>query len=111
MKKTPFLIAATLLVVLILGLLFLHPFWSNQAAGTAPSGEGVEYYTCPMHPSVIAYKPGPCPICGMTLVKKVSGGHPGGHEGEVVVSQAQRVQANIATSVVRRMPLSASVSA
>ena len=35
MKKTPFLIAATLLVVLILGLLFLHPFRSNQAAGTA----------------------------------------------------------------------------
>ena len=111
MKKTPVLIAATLLVVLILGLLFLHPFRSNQAAGTAPSGEGVEYYTCPMHPSVIEYKPGPCPICGMTLVKKVSGGHPGGHEGGVVVSQAQRVQANIATSVVRRMPLSASVSA
>lgn len=28
------------------------------------------YYTCPMHPSVISNKPGACPICGMTLVKK-----------------------------------------
>ena len=29
-------------------------------------------YTCPMHPDVIAYKPGKCPKpgCGMTLVKK-----------------------------------------
>jgi Cu(I)/Ag(I) efflux system membrane fusion protein len=115
MKKTPVLIAATLLVALGLAFLFLRPVRSNQAAGTAPPGEGVEYYTCPMHPSVIAYKPGPCPICGMTLVKKVSGEHPGGHEaqqgGEVVVSRAQRVKANIATSAVRRMPLSASVSA
>ena len=29
-------------------------------------------YTCPMHPDVVAYKPGKCPKpgCGMTLVKK-----------------------------------------
>jgi membrane fusion protein, copper/silver efflux system len=26
------------------------------------------YYTCPMHPSVRADKPGDCPICGMKLV-------------------------------------------
>lgn len=28
-------------------------------------------YTCTMHPEVISYKPGKCPKCGMTLVKKV----------------------------------------
>ncbi len=28
-------------------------------------------YTCTMHPEVILDKPGKCPKCGMTLVKKV----------------------------------------
>ena len=27
-------------------------------------------YTCPMHPEVITDKPGKCPKCGMTLVKR-----------------------------------------
>ncbi len=29
--------------------------------------EDVDYYTCPMHPSVKAQEPGACPICGMDL--------------------------------------------
>nr|WP_262497342.1 heavy metal-binding domain-containing protein [Niastella vici] len=28
-------------------------------------------YTCPMHPQIKMDKPGKCPICGMTLVKKL----------------------------------------
>lgn len=28
------------------------------------------YYTCPMHTEVISQKPGDCPKCGMTLIKK-----------------------------------------
>ncbi len=28
------------------------------------------YFTCPMHPQIHADKPGKCPICGMTLIKK-----------------------------------------
>lgn len=31
-----------------------------------------EVYTCPMHPQIIRDKPGNCPICGMTLVKKIT---------------------------------------
>jgi hypothetical protein len=27
-------------------------------------------YTCSMHPEVISDKPGKCPKCGMTLIKK-----------------------------------------
>jgi len=29
-------------------------------------------YTCTMHPEVLSDKPGKCPKCGMTLVKKES---------------------------------------
>jgi len=31
-------------------------------------------YTCPMHPEIIRDAPGRCPICGMELVKKETGG-------------------------------------
>ncbi len=31
-----------------------------------------EVYTCSMHPQIIRDKPGNCPICGMTLVKKAT---------------------------------------
>ena len=34
----------------------------------APDAAAV--YTCPMHPSVHESRPGKCPICAMTLVKK-----------------------------------------
>ena len=27
-------------------------------------------YTCSMHPEVILYKPGKCPMCGMELIEK-----------------------------------------
>mgnify|MGYP002335863302 CR=1 FL=1 len=36
----------------------------------APSGEEKVLYTCSMHPQIIRDKPGNCPICGMSLVKK-----------------------------------------
>ncbi len=31
---------------------------------------GETYFTCPMHSQIHETKPGQCPICGMTLVKK-----------------------------------------
>src|SRR3970282_1781035 len=31
-----------------------------------------EVYTCSMHPQIIRDKPGNCPICGMTLIKKIT---------------------------------------
>ena len=35
-----------------------------------------EVYTCSMHPEIIRDKPGNCPICGMTLVKKITENNP-----------------------------------
>lgn len=35
---------------------------------TAVYAEAATHYTCPMHPEIIADKPGRCPICGMDLV-------------------------------------------
>ena len=40
---------------------------SKEAAVPAPAET---YYTCPMHAQIKEGKPGNCPICGMTLVKK-----------------------------------------
>lgn len=39
----------------------------SLAADTMSASRKILYYTCPMHPSVKADKPGDCPICGMTL--------------------------------------------
>jgi len=49
------------------------------AAATGPSAGATQpsarqaIYTCPMHPEVVSDKPGQCPKCGMTLVKKGGG--------------------------------------
>lgn len=39
---------------------------------TTAAAPALGVYTCPMHPQIIRSAPGDCPICGMTLVKKVS---------------------------------------
>jgi hypothetical protein len=41
-----------------------------------PAGPGATTYTCPMHPKVVADKPGQCPECGMDLVLKSAGTPP-----------------------------------
>lgn len=61
--KTVLLIA---LVIACAGVLTLAPH-RVAAADTKSAGPKILYYTCPMHPSVKADKPGNCPICGMTL--------------------------------------------
>jgi Cu+-exporting ATPase len=41
-----------------------------QARPSPGRAEQAVEYTCPMHPEVVANKPGPCPICGMALEPK-----------------------------------------
>ncbi len=46
---------------------------ANVLADTAKTKKGKPakvQYTCTMHPEVLSDKPGKCPKCGMTLVKK-----------------------------------------
>jgi hypothetical protein len=48
----------------------------HEKTGAAKMGSGEQprmgkiYYTCAMHPQVHQDKPGKCPICGLTLLKK-----------------------------------------
>jgi len=46
---------------------------SNAVGAPVPPQAGA-LYTCLMHPEVISDKPGNCPKCGMTLVKKQTSG-------------------------------------
>ena len=48
----------------------------HEKTGATKMGSGEQprsgkiYYTCAMHPQIHQDKPGKCPICGMTLIKK-----------------------------------------
>ena len=43
---------------------------AKMDSGDEKPGSGKFYYTCTMHPQIHRGKPGKCPICGMTLIKK-----------------------------------------
>lgn len=82
--------------------MFVNREWTHNhdgAGGTAQ--KGVEtVYTCPMHPFIISSKPGSCPICGMSLVRKNNGKESADltkRTKEIVLSPSQRVMANLAT--------------
>lgn len=40
----------------------------NELFDAAVADDGIEHYTCPMHPHVHKDGPGNCPICGMPLI-------------------------------------------
>lgn len=44
------------------------------AACSADTAQDHDIYTCPMHPTVVSDQPGPCPICGMDLVRRARPG-------------------------------------
>lgn len=50
----------------------VSPANGKMAADTTKKAKPAKVqYTCTMHPEVLSDKPGKCPKCGMTLVKKV----------------------------------------
>ena len=85
------------------------------AQGAKKAENAKELYTCPMHPFIIKDKPGSCPICGMTLVKKIEGTKADAKTmdmlGHVSMSPTQMVITNVATTEVRTMPLDKEINA
>ena len=47
-------------------------FFAKKSDNHSEMEHQKEVYTCSMHPEIIRDKPGNCPICGMTLVKKIT---------------------------------------
>jgi Cu(I)/Ag(I) efflux system membrane fusion protein len=71
MKKYTLLVIGTVAVLAMAGY-FLYLMLFDSHAGhdqtiVQTQQAEIEYYTCTMHPSVRAQKPGKCPLCGMEL--------------------------------------------
>jgi Cu(I)/Ag(I) efflux system membrane fusion protein len=66
--KTKIVMTMVLAAVLGAGAVWFTAPQHSNAAETNSVIRKILYYTCPMHPSVRADKPGDCPICGMRLV-------------------------------------------
>ena len=72
MRKSVF-IAIPVLVLLGFGTWFGTNLFRGGSDTRPEEGRTAavqEFYTCPMHPSVHSDRPGACPVCEMTLVKK-----------------------------------------
>jgi Cu(I)/Ag(I) efflux system membrane fusion protein len=60
-------------------LLAASGFWLGSERSAAPAAAvAKDVYHCPMHPQIVSDKPGSCPICSMTLVKRDASTSPGG---------------------------------
>ena len=57
-----------IMAILIIG--FAVWFWRSKSNDQQDHVHQPDIYTCSMHPEINQDKPGTCPICGMTLVKK-----------------------------------------
>jgi len=65
----------SLLTIVILAIGFAIYYFATKWDNHSGHEQQAAVYTCPMHPEIIQDKPGNCPICGMTLVKKVTNNH------------------------------------
>lgn len=63
-----------LVVISIIGIAIY--FFAKKSDNHSEMEHQNEVYTCSMHPEIIRDEPGNCPICGMTLVKKVTENNP-----------------------------------
>jgi len=93
------------------------PVYANEShAGSSTEAlEDTSYYTCPMHLSVHKDKPGACPVCGMTLVKKTKQKDVDMNDfaslQSVSLSPTQRIIANVSTVKALRRNVSRDIQA
>ena len=91
------------LLIFALALLSLFGCKREQHAEHATetaAQKAAEVFYCPMHPTVVSDKPGSCPICGMSLVKRTEAAAPpatGTDLSAISLSPEQRVTANVKT--------------
>jgi len=64
-----------IIILIVLGLSIAGFIFSRLVVRTVSGPESAKntVYYCPMHPDFTSDKPGSCPICGMTLVKRETG--------------------------------------
>lgn len=76
------------------------PVYTESANPETTHVQEKSYYTCPMHPSVRKESPGACPICGMTLVKKVEEETVQMKKSgtQIIVSPSKQILANVSTT-------------
>ncbi len=93
------MIRQILLSLILFSLLFVNMACTPKEKAPSAVTESAEYYTCPMHPQVHEHKGGPCPICGMPLIK-VKAAAPGQAEvkknlGGIEISEQQQKYSHI----------------
>ncbi|ESU24535.1 putative Co/Zn/Cd efflux system membrane fusion protein [Flavobacterium enshiense DK69] len=65
----------SLISILILTIGYATYYFATKSDNHSGHEKQAVVYTCSMHPEIIRDKPGNCPICGMTLVKKMTNNH------------------------------------
>ena len=121
-KKIVFPSALLILVVLVGGgWLYKNGWLKDDGDGHSKLEHAAKtLYTCSMHPFIIKDKPGTCPICGMELIKKIDttaqsatpqAKQQGDMPGQVTLSPAQRIMANVATLEVKQAALNKEINA
>lgn len=103
MNNTKRILAGLGILLLLSVLVFGVVTWRQQAPESDTAEAAADLYTCPMHPSVISDRPGACPVCGMSLVKKTTGKSNTQNEDvrkhAMILSGDQQAAAGVATVV------------
>ncbi len=67
--KPKTIVVGLIILAIVLGVVALNRHFMASSKGPA-AGSAKEIYYCPMHPNYTSDRPGDCPICGMSLVKR-----------------------------------------